>query len=56
MHVYSLTSICLIDFPFMKGVYNLALNVYMLIHFSFALEIKVYLMLWSCDDLKHLIS
>ena len=27
----------------------------MSVHFSFALDIQAYLMLWSCDDMKCLI-
>ena len=56
MHVYNLTSICPILLPVYKRAYILTLNVYTLVHFSFALDIKAYLMLWSCHDLKHLIS
>ena len=35
---------------------SVALNIYNLVHCSFALHIKAYLMLWSCNDPKHLIS
>ena len=51
MIFYNLTSICLIDFLFIGGLYLVIRQLYVeylwnlkpLVHFSFALDIKVYL-------------
>ena len=59
MVLYNMTAICPIDYPFIGGLKLIIKHLYVeylwnlkpLVHFSFTLEIKVYLMLWSCDDL-----